>query len=643
MIVPAASLRHRTNEQGRILQELRAEAEQLSQLHRDLSQPALDTGASRGPVSGSRDGRLQAATGRSRDSPAPENVDPRETVSSLMHERKQLMDWGENLYREVARLEKEKASVLQAIEQERAAKSSLEASNDQLAQQCMQMEQALRGGHAPNGGSWRSLAETENAELRKQLAAYAMEIDTLRRDKEQVLGELEDVQEQTQRATMERDSYLMSVEELEKTQQEMENKYERLNSLLEVEAEKKRAFQSRLEESRAELAVVGSSLKLAQDENEKHKQKVTRLEGQIADRKRDLRILAESISNLKRLYMQIQNAFAQQTREYEAFVQEVRGHQGNATRAMRSCETDLAQLDGLVDHLKQDLSVLRDDFAHSQRHMNDRLARDQAGVAQQERELDQDQRDWQMEKRQLEVEIEKRTDIIRKLRTNFSRAGARRRLRPKDTNFVPELQAAQQGAVLWKTSHGGANKRMQRFVMVSRELYMKWGPNTDRNRTRKLLDLQEVIRIEYGHTARACVLDANLQPWLCFTLYNAKRSFDFDCDDERTCRNFVLSLSRLCHWAEGAFQSRPQFEIRKALIKLDEKCIREQTTRGRLLMDAIRVTASQRGLEAAPKASRARPQSMLASAVDIGMGVSLGDRDGGRGRPPEPPVSIHQA
>merc|ERR1711865_1151605 len=62
-----------------------------------------------------------------------------------------------------------------------------------------------------------------------------------------------------------------------------------------------------------------------------------------------------------------------------------------------------------------------------------------------------------------------------------------------------------------------------------------------------VLELHDVVRIDYGIMNRACIL-ANEDPWRCFSLVTLKRSFDFICPDEECVQCWVLAISRLAHW-----------------------------------------------------------------------------------------------
>merc|ERR1719161_864910 len=164
----------------------------------------------------------------------------------------------------------------------------------------------------------------------------------------------------------------------------------------------------------------------------------------------------------------------------------------------------------------------------------------------------------------------------------------------KDTNETRELMLAESGAVLDKVDTRG--KREKRWVRLSNEDYMlKWGKDMKSKKTNSQLDLNEVIRIDYGRMARAAVPNIDTPPWLCFSLYTASRSFDFVCPDEETTQAFTLAISRMCDWASGSVPSRSRFITSKALCKIDVVCEDNNMSRARLFMDAIDAVHRERG------------------------------------------------
>merc|ERR1712113_1059775 len=110
-------------------------------------------------------------------------------------------------------------------------------------------------------------------------------------------------------------------------------------------------------------------------------------------------------------------------------------------------------------------------------------------------------------------------------------------------------------------------------VVSDSEMLMKWSKTPGQlTRSFTRLDLYDVIRLEYGCMSRPCMLHEDALPWLCFSLYTTKRSYDFICPDENTVRAYVLVLSRLCNWASGSIQTRGKFECAKGWCKVESMC-----------------------------------------------------------------------
>jgi len=177
-------------------------------------------------------------------------------------------------------------------------------------------------------------------------------------------------------------------------------------------------------------------------------------------------------------------------------------------------------------------------------------------------------------------------------------------------NIAREMRTVREGLVLSKVDqkHKGQSERM---TMVDDEKFeLLWGHHSEglslgvlnplnvRHNMKvargamQSLDLKEVIRIEYGGKSRASVLQPDISPWLCFSLYTTDRSFDFICPDEWAVQCFVLVTSRLCLMSgdgvNGAIGNRRQFQSRKGWCKVEDTCIKSKKTLPRLLLETLR-------------------------------------------------------
>lgn len=144
------------------------------------------------------------------------------------------------------------------------------------------------------------------------------------------------------------------------------------------------------------------------------------------------------------------------------------------------------------------------------------------------------------------------------------------------------------GCVLDKVNER-SGRRQARFVAASgADLVLRWSKGSKRLGARpSQLDLSEVTRIEYGLSARSFVLYARTAlPWLCFSLYNTRRSFDFICPDEQVAQCFLLVLSRLCRRAAGGMESRERYLRQRAWLKVRYQAALENQTVLQLLSKA---------------------------------------------------------
>lgn len=114
--------------------------------------------------------------------------------------------------------------------------------------------------------------------------------------------------------------------------------------------------------------------------------------------------------------------------------------------------------------------------------------------------------------------------------------------------MLHEMKIAQQGVELEKITRGHHYRQMALVVRTPEELTLKWSrpaqlrtvalfpkemalkwrkvPSKDWSTT---LHLRDIIQIEYGCTFNASFSSNKIKPWLCFSLYTTHRSYDFFC------------------------------------------------------------------------------------------------------------------
>eukprot|EP00922_Rhytidocystis_sp_ex-Travisia-forbesii_P022038 GHVS01032259.1.p1 GENE.GHVS01032259.1~~GHVS01032259.1.p1 ORF type:complete len:707 (+),score=133.20 GHVS01032259.1:197-2317(+) len=165
-----------------------------------------------------------------------------------------------------------------------------------------------------------------------------------------------------------------------------------------------------------------------------------------------------------------------------------------------------------------------------------------------------------------------------------------------------DLKGVFRGALVTKACYrGNKHKRVDRFIKVTPEGSFVWSSDLsgrghfDSQRT---IPLETIFRTEYGPYSQA-QLWSNSQnkelPWRCFSLFTAKRSFDFIAKDDRAAESFVIGLGRLIavHSASPVIQSRSEFLVRRVNLKLSAYCARRGISHKTLWLEAIRRTLSQ--------------------------------------------------
>lgn len=151
--------------------------------------------------------------------------------------------------------------------------------------------------------------------------------------------------------------------------------------------------------------------------------------------------------------------------------------------------------------------------------------------------------------------------------------------RALDMNIADEMKKAITGFVLEKVDQRRARNQTRLVLVDDENKLLRWGaPPGPLSNNCTHLNLQHVIRIEYGRGSRAWALYQNVPMWLCFSLYTTDRSFDFICPDDESVQCMLLSISRICKNAVGRIARRGQFLALKGWIKLQSSCAKNGYT-----------------------------------------------------------------
>ncbi|CAD7961036.1 unnamed protein product [Amoebophrya sp. A120] len=580
-----------------VLNDLRREAEQLTKYHRELNE--------------NNPNKLLSA-------------DMIEQVTKMETERTQLLEWGENLYKEVQKLELEKQRLEDQIDTEQKETSELKLSNEKLTQKCVQLEAVLKGNTNLGTSSLKleTISNMESGELRNKLSEYAKEIDSLRRQNAQAYQDLRDAQQNSNQRVMERDSYFLTVEELENNFQKLQDKYTVMEAELSTAQENRKHLEDRLHEAQLELDVMCASLKLTRREAETH---VMHMEGMDRSTKHKQELfthLTEMVEPLRTCFIKMQQAYAQQTKEYGAFVEEVSNRQKEAAVSLDIAKDEITILETVTEHLRTELLKMKEDYAKTHSDLTAQLEAEKDGRSNQQKELDLVRQEWEKEREETEKVISEKRNQLQSMKNSINHLQDRHQNKPKnakDTNFAKYVKQAMKGILLEKIAEKESKRTLTVFVDANNNTLMyKRSGITGGTMT---VNLAEVIHFEWGFSSRAYVVASKklfklpakgekpgLKPWLCFSMYTKNRSFDFVVPDsskaEEDLQCILLALSALCKVASGTMQTRGQFLIKKAMMKMDDQCKWRGLTRAALVYKALEKTAAEQGDPLPPKPER---------------------------------------
>lgn len=516
------------------------------------------------------------------------------SLAKLQQERRQLLEWGDGLFQHVGRLEQEKARIEQ----------SASLTRRQLQEE---IERLKRGGsELERQANASALSAKENESLRKQLAAYAVEIDSLRDENEKVVKSRHEAQEAVQRLTEER-------EELRAQSKSLKGKQEVLDDL----RQRHRETLSKLEDEARDHTAM-------KDQGAKARTTLEELNMEVAKERKQSKALANVVKSLQESYAKLQEGFIAQTRDFSQFVARGKEQQRQAHEQLEVTRRESKRQVELIESLLSELVEARQSHGKScqlwQEHARHQACEAELGAAEAadqrvatervdaEERLREMQCDFEREREDMKARLADESERRRKLEEELGRKeqwqrernikrqrrlgmdrGLLRLERALERNIARDMFELEQGAVLEKV-HEKNCRRETRLVTVSPdEMQMRWSKDVRGKpcRSQSHLNLFEVIRIHYGSMARACVIHTELPPWLCFSLHTARRSYDFCCPNEETVQRFVLGLSRLCDCASGTITTRSHFVALCGWCKLEEHCFRREISLGRLFIEAI--------------------------------------------------------
>jgi len=516
------------------------------------------------------------------------------SLAKLQQEKRQLIEWGDGLSKQVNSLQQEKLRAEQSgvasAATASASRRQLEEENERLRRCCSELERQANASVA---------AGKESEDLRKQLAAYAVEVDAQRDELDTSERSRREAQAAVRRLTEEREDLQSQVESLK-----------------------------RIEEAESlKCKEVVPDQNETNDQEAKLEVNINQLNAEIARQREHSQALAKAAKSWSESYSQLQEGFVAQTREFAKFVAHGKEQHRQVQEELEAARREVKKKSEVAEQLQSELATAQhlhtEESRWWQEQVNSRAAEVQTGAADTEERVTAErlrteeclqqlqkalQCDFERERLEMEERFASESALRRKLEEEIRRRdhsqqernckrqrrldkdrGLLRLERALERNIARDMFELHRGTMLEKV-HERNCRREPRLVLVSAdEMQMRWSkaPRGVPSRSQSRLDLYEVIHIHYGSMQRACVLHTDVPPWLCFSLHTPRRSYDFCCPDEDTVQRFVLGLSRLCDWASGTVPTRSRFVALRGWCKLEDRCFHDQISLGRLFIDAM--------------------------------------------------------
>ncbi|ANQ08246.1 Uncharacterized protein PCOAH_00027480 [Plasmodium coatneyi] len=194
--------------------------------------------------------------------------------------------------------------------------------------------------------------------------------------------------------------------------------------------------------------------------------------------------------------------------------------------------------------------------------------------------------------------------------------------RLNDKPIIKELKKMNAGMLLHKCKyHSFTHKPVPVFVKIMDGRFITWTRDVKGKagfKRRKLIDIQDVTSIDYGlnSTPVYWLIEKHnkkklekkkikpsefynnahgIHPCKCFTLRTRERTYDFFSNDEEAIATWVVGLGVLCYQYNKSanIQSRSEFVVKKAQLKLQLHCLQRNINYTTLWKEAITRTQEQ--------------------------------------------------
>jgi hypothetical protein len=541
-------------------------------------------------------------------------------------ERQQLVMWGEDRQRQVEKLEGEVEKLAREKVDSEKRLAELEQrcaeSQAEVDQRCVESQAEVERltARCTELESQHANSTQENGDLRKQLAAYAVEITVLREDRENSQQALRDAHAQVQRLSEERSDLVRSVQGLELDQS---HRSEQFNSAVEPMSVTGGFLGGRFgpntgtggfSSGRSEpMSASVSPPGFEYDSLANPSARMDEARRCAEDKDQRIEALIDVIQPLRDQLKTMQEAFIKQTKEFGQFVQRVRQKQFQAVKDINALNISLAghwQCTQDMPQMVEELSQAQTGVEHGQiQHagaMRDAHQKLHDQVAEEQRKASHAAEQALRAKEHakgLEVNEARRKE------TRLSRNDAI--LHGRLSKNVRAMAKALQGIEMRKVHQGTGkvNTDARKVAVCDETMRVKWcKPPYKFGKGDSYVEIDKIIGISYGCGTRAHIL-TNENPCICFGLNTVDRSYDFISRDQDEAECFVLSISRLCNimagfTIPGSIPTHPLFVRARAWAKVQQKCRKDHKTLLAVVDSAVRSATDsmpKRAMQAAPR------------------------------------------
>lgn len=122
--------------------------------------------------------------------------------------------------------------------------------------------------------------------------------------------------------------------------------------------------------------------------------------------------VTDLIEPMRALFVKMQAAYASQTKEYSAFVEDIHARQRESGVALEVAKDEITVLETVTEHLRNELVRMKQEYTLNHNELEGQLSAERDGRTQQQKELELVKEEWEREREATEKQFQAKKDQL---------------------------------------------------------------------------------------------------------------------------------------------------------------------------------------------------------------------------------------